>query len=87
VAALLAMIHSYCCQFNSLNNKYVSIWGVIKNLFFYWQKPDHHKNFIVLVKVIKQECGGSGLLSHFLNMMGKEIEMIYPGIDMSKKVG
>ncbi len=55
VAALLTMIRSYCCQFDTLNNEYVLIVGAIKNLFFYWQKPDqanadYHKDFMAFVK-------------------------------------
>jgi len=81
------MIRSYCCQFDTLNNEYVSIVGAIKNLFFYWQKPEqtnasYHEDFMALVKVIK-EYGGPGSLSHFPNMITKEIKVLFPGIDIS----
>jgi len=87
VAALLIMICSYCCQFDTLNDEYVSIVGAIKSLFFYWQKPeqtnaDYHKDFMALVKVI-EEYGGPGSLSHFPNMIAKEIEVLFPGVDIS----
>ena len=87
VGALLIMICSYCCQFDTLNDEYVSIVGAIKNLFFYWQKPeqtnaDYHEDFMALVKVI-EEYGGPGSLSHFPNMIAKEIDVLFPGIDIS----
>jgi hypothetical protein len=68
---LLKMILNYCCQFNTLNDEYMLIVGVFKNLFFFWQKPDqanadYHTDFIVLVKVIK-EYGGPGSITHFPN--------------------
>ena len=67
--------------------EYVSIVGAIKNLFFYWQKPeqthsDYHEDFMALVKVI-EEYGGPGSLSHFPNMITKEIEVLFPGVDIS----
>jgi len=61
--------------------------GAIKNLFFYWQKPeqtnsDYHEDFMALVKVI-EEYGGPCSLSHFPNMITKEIEVLFPGVDIS----
>ena len=87
VGALLIMIRSYCCQFDTLNDKYVSIVGAIKNLFFYWQKLEqtnayYHEDFMALVKVI-EEYRGPGSLSHFPNMITKEIKMLFPGVDIS----
>ncbi len=38
VVALLMMIRSYCCQFNTLNDKYMLIIGAIKNLLYFFQK-------------------------------------------------
>ncbi len=45
IIQLLKMIHNYCCQFNTLNDEYVSIGGTFKNLFFFWQKarPNQHR--------------------------------------------
>jgi hypothetical protein len=88
IIQLLKMIRNYCCQFNTLNNEYVSIVGAFKNLFFFWQKPDqanadYHKDFMALVKVIK-EYGGPESITHFLNMIKKELESKNPGIGMSK---
>ncbi len=40
IIQLLKMMRNYCCQFDTLNNDYVSIVGAFKNLFFFWQKPD-----------------------------------------------
>jgi hypothetical protein len=36
--ALLTMIMSYCCQFDTLNDKCMSIVGAIKNLLYFFQK-------------------------------------------------
>ena len=71
------MIRSYCCQFDLLNDEYMSIIGALKNLFFFYQKPeqsnsDFHEDFMALVEVIKEYRGG-GLLTHFPNMMKKEL--------------
>ncbi len=82
------MIHNYCCQFDTLNHEYVSIVGAFKNLFFFWQKPDqanadYHQDLMALVKVI-EEYGGPGSITHFPNMIKKELESKNPGIDMSK---
>jgi hypothetical protein len=40
IIQLLKMKCNHCCQFDTLNNEYVSIVGAFKNLFFFWQKPD-----------------------------------------------
>ena len=36
---LLSMIQGYCCQFDSLNDEYMSIVGAVKNLLYFFQKP------------------------------------------------
>ena len=74
---LLIMIHSYCCQFDLLNDEYMSIVGAMKNLFSFFQKPnqsnsDFHDDFMALVEVI-EEYGGGGSLTHFPNMIKKEL--------------
>ncbi len=38
VVALLIMIRSYCCQFDTLNDEYMLIAGAIKNLLQFFQK-------------------------------------------------
>ncbi len=38
VVALLMMIRSYCCQFDTLNDEYMLIIGAIKNLLYFFQK-------------------------------------------------
>ncbi len=58
IIQLLKMIHNYCCQFDTLNDEYLSIVVAFKNLFFFWQKPDqtndnYHKDFMASVKVIE----------------------------------
>ena len=80
VIALLMMIKGYCCQFNALNDEYVTIVGAIKNLLYFSQKPsqsiaDYHKDFLTLVEVIK-EYRGAGSLTYFLNMMKKELTAV-----------
>ena len=37
VVSLLTMIRGYCCQFDTLNDEYVSIVGAIKNLYTYFR--------------------------------------------------
>jgi hypothetical protein len=86
VVALLMMIRSYCCQFNTLNDEYMLIVGAIKNLLYFFQKTtqanaDYHKDFMVMVKVI-EEYGGAGSLTYFPNMIKKELEL--KKIDMDK---
>ena len=51
VVDLLIMIRGYCCQFDSLNDEYMSIVGALKNLLYYFQKPmqsnsDYHEDFM-----------------------------------------
>jgi hypothetical protein len=38
VVAFLMMIRSYCCQYDTLNDEYMSIIGAIKNLLYFFQK-------------------------------------------------
>ncbi len=64
VVSLLSMIREYCCQFDTLNDEYMSIVGAIKNLLYLYQKPtqsnsDYHKDFMAMVEVI-EEYGGAG---------------------------
>ncbi len=75
--ALLAMIQGYCCQFDALNDKYVGLVGAIKNLLYFFQKPmqsnlDYHEDFVAFVKVF-EEYGGAGSLTHFPNIIKKEL--------------
>jgi hypothetical protein len=86
VVNLLIMIRSYCCQFDSLNDEYISIVGALKKLFFFYQKPeqsnsDFHEDFMALVEVI-EEYGGAGSLTHFPNMIKKELST--KSVDMDK---
>jgi hypothetical protein len=46
-------------------------------------KADYHEDFMALVKVIK-EYGGPGSITHFPNMIKKELKSKNPGNDMSK---
>jgi hypothetical protein len=67
----------------------MSIVGAFKNLFFFWQKPDqanadYHEDFMALVKVI-EEYGGPGSITHFSNMIKKELKLKNPCVDMSKE--
>ena len=77
IIKLLTMIRGYCCQFDTLNDEYMSIVKSLKNLFYFFQKPDQtnsefHEDFMVLVEVI-EEYGGTGSLIHFPNMIKKEL--------------
>jgi hypothetical protein len=77
VIKLLTIIRGYCCQFDTLNNKYMSIVKSLKNLLYFFQKAEQtnsefHKDFMVLAKVIK-EYGEAGLLTHFPSMIRKEL--------------
>ncbi len=59
VVALLMMIRSYCCQFNTLNDEYMSIIGENKNLLYFVQKTmhanaDYHKDCMAMVEVIEE---------------------------------
>ena len=63
----------YCCQFDLLSNEYMAIVAAIKNLFYFFQNADQsnadlHKDFMVMLEVIK-EHGGTGLMTHFSNML------------------
>ncbi len=67
VVLLLTMIRSSCYQFNTLNDEYMTIMGVLKNLLYFFQKTtqsnaDYHKDFMVVVEVI-EEYGGAGSLT------------------------
>ena len=77
VIKLLTIIRGYCCQFNTLNNECMLIVKLLKNLFYFFQKAEQtnsefHEDFVALVKVIK-EYGGTGSLTHFPNMIRKEL--------------
>jgi hypothetical protein len=77
VVKLLIIIRGYCCQFDTLNDKFMSIVKSMKNLFYFFQKAEQsnsefHDDFMALIKVIK-EYGGAGSLAHFPNMIRKEL--------------
>jgi hypothetical protein len=77
VITLLAMIQGYCCQIDALNDKYVGLVRAIKNLLYFFQNlmqsnSDYHKDFLALVEVT-EEYGGAGSLTHFPNMIKKEL--------------
>jgi hypothetical protein len=77
VIALLANIQGYCCQFDAFNDEYIGLVRAIKNLLYFFQKPmqsnlDYHKDILALVKVI-EEYRGAGSLTHFPNMIKKEL--------------
>ncbi len=79
------MIRGYCCQFDLLSNEYVAIMVAIKNLFYFFQKveqsnADYHEAFMVMLELI-EEYGGSGLMTHFPNMLKQELET--EGTDMA----
>jgi hypothetical protein len=64
----------------------MAIVVAIKNLFYFFQKAeqsnaDYHEDFMAMLEVIK-EYGGEGLMTHFPNMLKREIEA--DGTDMSK---
>ena len=89
VVSLISMIRSYCCQFDTLNDEYMSIVGAIKNLLYLFQKPtqtnsDYHEDFMAMVEVI-EEYGGAGSLTYFPNMIKKELKT--KSIDMEKATG
>ncbi len=73
------MIRGYCCQFDALSDEYMLIVKLLKNLFYFFQKAGQsnskfHNDFMVLIKVIK-EYGGAGSLTHFPNMIRKELAL------------
>jgi len=77
IIKLLTIIRGYCCQFDTLNDEYMLIVLLLKNPFYFFQKPDQtncefHKDFMALVEVI-EEYGGTGSLTHFPNMIKKEL--------------
>jgi hypothetical protein len=41
VVKLLIIIGGYCCQFDTLNDEYMSIVKSLKNLFYFFQKAEH----------------------------------------------
>jgi len=79
VVSLLSMIRGYCCQFDTLNDEYMSIVGAIKNLLYLFQKPtqtnsDYHEDFTAMVEVkVIEEYRGAGSLTYFPNMIKKEL--------------
>jgi hypothetical protein len=86
VAKLLVMIRGYCCQFDLLSNEYMAIVAAINNLFYFFQKnnqlnANYHEDFITMLEVI-EEYGGAGSMTHFPNMLKKEIESM--GMDLAK---
>ncbi len=86
VAKLLITIRGYCCQFDLLSNEYMAIIAAIKNLFYFFQKnnqsnADYHEDFIAMLEVI-EEYGGAGSITHFPNMLKKEIKSM--GTDLAK---
>ena len=77
IIKLLMIIRWYCCQFDTLNDEYMLIVKSLKIFFYFFQKPDQmnsefHEDFMALVKVI-EEYGGTGSLTHFPNMIKKEL--------------
>ncbi len=86
MAKLLVMIRGYCCQFDLLSDKYMGVVAAIKNLFYFFQKKnqsnaDYHEDFIAMLEVI-EEYGGAGSMTHFPNMLKKEIKSM--GTDLAK---
>jgi len=67
IIKLLTIIRGYCCQFSTLNDEYMSIVKLLKNLFYFFQKPDQtnsefHEDFMALVEVIEEY--GRNRISH-----------------------
>lgn len=86
IISLITMIKSYCCQFDTLNDEYISIVGAIKNLLYFFQKSnqsnaDYYEDFMAMAEVI-EEYGGMGCLTYFPNMIKKELGT--KGTDMDK---
>ncbi len=86
VAKLSTMIRGYCCQFNLLSDEYMAIVAAIMNLSYFFQKTeqsnaDYHKDFMAMLEIIK-EYGGAGSMTHFPNMLKRELET--NGTDLSK---
>ena len=40
IIKLLTIIRGYCCQFDTLNDEYMSIVKSLKNLFYFFQKAE-----------------------------------------------
>jgi hypothetical protein len=85
VAKLLSIIRGYCCQFDLLSDEYMAIVAAIKNMLYFFQKAeqsnaDYHEDFMAMLEVI-EEYGGAGSMTHFPNMLKREIEA--DGTDMS----
>ncbi len=62
----------------------MAIVGAIRNLFYFFQKGDqananYHKEFMAMMEVI-EECGGAGSITHFPNLLKKELKAI--GLDL-----
>ncbi len=57
VVALLMMIRSYCCQFNTLNDEYMLIVGAIKNLLYFFQKTTQCNTGVTKMN-LEGELGG-----------------------------
>jgi len=77
IIKLLTMIRGYCCQFDTLNDEYMSIVTSLKNFFYFFQKTEQtnsefHEDFMAQVDVI-EEYGGTGSLTYFPNMIKKEL--------------
>ncbi len=73
------MIRGYCCQFDTLNNEYMLIVKLLKNLFYFFQKAEQsnfefHDDFMALIEVI-EEYGGAGSLAYFPSMIRKELAL------------
>ncbi len=59
VVNFLTMIRGYYCQFDTLNDKYMSIVMSLKNLFYFFQtveqsNSEFYGNFMALVEVIEE---------------------------------
>ena len=77
VIMLLTIIRGYCCQLDILNNEYMPIVKLLKNLFYFFQKAEQtnsefHEDLMALVKVIKEYEGAGSLTTRFPNMIRKE---------------
>jgi hypothetical protein len=56
----------------------MAIVAAIKNLFYFFQKveqsnADYHEDFMAMLEVI-EEYGGAGSMTHFPNMLKRELE-------------
>ncbi len=87
VVKLLTIMQGYFFKFDILNDEYMFIVAVLKNLFFYYykndqQNADYHEDFMALVEVI-EEYRGAGCVSHFPNMIKIEPYGIDSNADIS----